>query len=58
MALKKRDQIRAFLKGIETGEPEAVTVVTVVNEAKYIQHNPLTKEGTVGLAELFKRLSS
>ena len=49
-----KDQITTLLKGIETGDPEAVTVV---NESKYIQHNPLTREGNVGLAELFKRLS-
>jgi predicted SnoaL-like aldol condensation-catalyzing enzyme len=54
MGSKKKDQICALLKGIETGDPEAVTVV---NEGKYIQHNPLTREGNVGLAELFKRLS-
>ena len=54
MASKRKDQIRALLKGIETGDPEAVTVV---NESRYIQHNPLTREGNVGLAELFKRLS-
>jgi len=48
------EQIRALLKGIETGDPQAVAVV---NEAKYIQHNPLTREGNVGLAELFKRLA-
>jgi len=54
MPSKRKDQIRALLKGIETGDPEAVVVV---NEAKYIQHNPLTREGNVGLAELFKRLS-
>jgi predicted SnoaL-like aldol condensation-catalyzing enzyme len=54
MSSKRKDQIRALLKGIETGDPEAVTVV---NEAKYIQHNPLTREGNVGLADLFKRLS-
>ena len=29
----------------------------MVNEDKYIQHNPLTRAGSVGLAELFKRLS-
>lgn len=54
MRSKKKDQICALLKGIETGDPEAVTVV---NESKYIQHNPLTREGNVGLAALFKRLS-
>ncbi len=50
----QKEKIRTLLKGIETGDPEAVKGV---NEAKYIQHNPLTKEGNVGLAELFKRLS-
>ncbi|MEM1294432.1 MAG: nuclear transport factor 2 family protein [Verrucomicrobiota bacterium] len=54
MRSKKKEQICALLKGIETGDPEAVTVV---NESKYIQHNPLTREGNVGLAELFKRLA-
>ncbi|MBL6765072.1 MAG: nuclear transport factor 2 family protein [Verrucomicrobiae bacterium] len=49
-----RERIRTLLKGIETGDPEAVTVV---NEKKYIQHNPLTREGNIGLAELFKRLA-
>lgn len=50
----KKEQICALLKGIETGDPQSVTVV---NESKYIQHNPLTRTGNVGLAELFKRLS-
>jgi len=50
----KRDQIQKLLKGIETGDPEAATVV---NEAKYIQHNPRTSEGSEGLAELFARLA-
>ncbi|MGI9244002.1 MAG: nuclear transport factor 2 family protein [Verrucomicrobiales bacterium] len=54
MKSKKKEQICTFLKGIETGDPEAVAVV---NETKYIQHNPLTREGNVGLAELFKRLA-
>jgi predicted SnoaL-like aldol condensation-catalyzing enzyme len=54
MRSMRKEQIRALLKGIETGDPEAVSVV---NEAKYIQHNPLTREGNVGLAELFKRLA-
>jgi len=52
--MTKKDKIRKLLKGIETGNPDAVTVV---NEGKYIQHNPLTKEGNVGLAELFKHLA-
>ncbi len=54
MLSKRKDQIKALLKGIEAGDPEAVAVV---NEDKYIQHNPLTREGNVGLAEVFKRLS-
>jgi predicted SnoaL-like aldol condensation-catalyzing enzyme len=54
MSSNKKDRIRTLLKGIETGDPEAALVV---NEGKYIQHNPLTREGNVGLAELFKRLS-
>ncbi len=52
--MKKKDQIRALLKSIETGDPGPVAVV---NEAKYIQHNPQTREGSEGLAALFLRLS-
>lgn len=52
--INKKEKICALLKGIETGDPEAVTVV---NPNKYIQHNPQTKEGGEGLAALFKRLS-
>lgn len=54
MPPSKKDQFRTLLKGIESGDPKAVEVV---NEAKYIQHNPLAKEGNIGLAELFKRLA-
>jgi predicted SnoaL-like aldol condensation-catalyzing enzyme len=54
MAASKQDQIRALLKSIETGNPGPVAVV---NEAKYIQHNPQTHEGSEGLATLFQRLS-
>jgi len=43
----KKDQIRALLKGIETGDPASVAVV---NEETYIQHNPHTQEGSEGLA--------
>jgi len=50
----KTDQIRALLKGIETGDPASVQVV---NQSKYIQHNPQTHEGGEGLEALFKRLS-
>lgn len=52
--MNKKDQIRALLKSIETGDPGPVAVV---NEAKYIQHNPETHEGSEGLAALFERLS-
>lgn len=52
--MSKKDQIRALLKSIETGDPEPIAVV---NEAKYIQHNPQTHEGSEGLASLFARLS-
>ena len=51
---KRKQQIISLLKGIETGDPESVQVV---NENKYIQHNPQTHEGGEGLAQLFKRLS-
>jgi predicted SnoaL-like aldol condensation-catalyzing enzyme len=54
MPIAKKDQIRALLKSIETGDPGPVDVV---NEAKYIQHNPQTHEGSEGLAALFQRLS-
>lgn len=54
MTKVKKDQIRDLLKCIETGASEPVAVV---NEARYIQHNPQTHEGSEGLATLFKRLS-
>jgi len=54
MTSTRKDQICALLKGIETGDAAAVAVV---NEDKYIQHNPQTHEGSEGLAALFKRLS-
>lgn len=54
MALSKKDQIRALLNSIKTGDPGPIAVV---NEAKYIQHSPETHEGSEGLAALFKRLA-
>jgi len=54
MTSSKKEDICKLLKGIETGDPASVTVV---NEEKYIQHNPQTHEGSEGLASLFKRLS-
>lgn len=50
----RKQKVYNLLKGIETGDPESVKVV---NENKYIQHNPQTHEGGEGLAHLFKRLS-
>jgi predicted SnoaL-like aldol condensation-catalyzing enzyme len=54
MTLANKDRIRAFLKSIETGDPGPIAVI---NEEKYIQHNPQTREGSEGLAALFQRLS-
>lgn len=54
MESNKKEAICRLLKGIETGDPASVAVV---NEDKYIQHNPQTHEGSEGLAELFERLS-
>ena len=50
----KKALIQKLLKGIETGD---ATAAAVVNEAKYVQHNPQTHEGSEGLAALFARLS-
>jgi predicted SnoaL-like aldol condensation-catalyzing enzyme len=52
--LSNKEKIRILLKGIETGDPEAAKVV---NENKYIQHNPHTQEGNIGLAALFKQIA-
>lgn len=54
MTFKRKDRICALLKGIETGDEASVAVV---NEDKYIQHNPQTHEGSLGLAALFKQLA-
>jgi predicted SnoaL-like aldol condensation-catalyzing enzyme len=54
MTVAKKDQIRSLLKSIETGDPGPIAVV---DEEKYIQHNPQTHEGSEGLATLFQRLS-
>lgn len=54
MTMNRKDQIRALLKSIETGQTEAVAVVSTET---YIQHNPQTHDGSEGLADLFKRLS-
>lgn len=52
--LSNKEKVRKLLKGIETGDPDAALVV---NENKYIQHNPHTREGNIGLAELFKQIA-
>lgn len=54
MTANNKALISKLLKGIETGDPQAASVV---NEAVYIQHNPQTEEGSEGLAALFQRLS-
>ncbi|MDD1780034.1 hypothetical protein LRP49_02375 [Enterovibrio sp. ZSDZ35] len=51
----RKQKIHDLLKiGIETGDAK---VVSVVDETRYVQHNPKTKEGDVGLAELFANLA-
>ncbi|MEO9779417.1 MAG: nuclear transport factor 2 family protein [Sedimentitalea sp.] len=52
--VSKRDLVQKLLRGIETGD---LASAAIVNEAKYIQHNPQTHEGSEGLAALFERLS-
>ncbi|KGJ94047.1 nuclear transport factor 2 family protein [Colwellia psychrerythraea] len=52
--LSNKEKVSKLLKGIETGDPNAALVV---NENKYIQHNPHTREGNIGLAELFKQIA-
>lgn len=54
MSAERRALVRRLLKGIETGDPSAVEVV---DEARYIQHNPQTHAGSEGLSALFARLA-
>lgn len=54
MTQKRKDAIHTLLKGIESGDPASVAVIS---PEQYIQHNPQTHEGRGGLAALFKRLS-
>ncbi|MCO4747038.1 MAG: nuclear transport factor 2 family protein [Proteobacteria bacterium] len=54
VAEHRKSLIHKLLKGLESGDPEAARVV---DESEYIQHNPQTEEGAVGLAELFARLA-
>jgi len=46
MTTTRIDRIRTLLKGIETGDPEAVSVIS---PTQYIQHNPQTQTGREGL---------
>ncbi len=55
MTASRKDRIRALLKSIETGDPGPIGVV---DETRYIQHNPQTHEGSEGLASLFRRLAA
>ncbi len=54
MASGRKEKIVALLKGIESGDPDSVIVV---DESRYVQHNPQTAEGSIGLAALFKELA-
>lgn len=54
MASTRKEKIVALLKGLETGDPDSVTVV---DEIRYVQHNPQTAEGSLGLAELFREIA-
>jgi len=54
MTTSRIDRVRTLLKGIETGDPDAVSVIS---PTQYIQHNPQTHTGREGLAALFARLS-
>lgn len=49
------DRVKTLLKGIETGDPDAVLVIS---PDTYIQHNPQTHTGRDGLAALFARLAT
>jgi predicted SnoaL-like aldol condensation-catalyzing enzyme len=54
MTHRRKNAIKSLLHSIETGDPAGVAVV---DEARYIQHNPQTHEGSEGLAALFARLA-
>ena len=54
MILSNKELLIKFLSGIETGDAMAAAVV---DEQKYIQHNPETHEGGAGIAALFARIS-
>ena len=48
------DRVHTLLKGLETGDPDAVLVI---HPERYVQHNPQTHTGRAGLAALFARLA-
>lgn len=54
MRMRNKDRIRVLLKSIETGDPAGVAVV---DEARYIQHDPQPHQGSEDLAALFARLA-
>lgn len=54
MSEVNKDRVQRLLKGLETGDPNAVEVI---HPERYIQHNPQTHEGREGLAALFARIA-
>jgi len=54
MSQARVEGIRRLLMGIQTGDPQAVSVIS---PTQYIQHNPQTHTGREGLAALFRRLA-
>lgn len=54
MTALRVERIRKLLEGIETGDPDAVSVI---HPTHYVQHNPQTQTGREGLAALFARLA-
>jgi predicted SnoaL-like aldol condensation-catalyzing enzyme len=55
MISSKKKRIHDLLKGIETGDEQAVAVV---NEARYIQHNPRSADGIPALRSMLESRSN